>query len=126
MSPAPAKSKAPGAKRPQVPSKKAKPAKPVAGPKPVEPVYIIKRPILTEKSTYLSGEMKQYAFEVSPDASKTEIKQAIQQLYKVRVLGVNTQVRKGKFRRMRYGLTQEPTTKKATIRVHRDDVIELF
>jgi large subunit ribosomal protein L23 len=94
--------------------------------KSVEPVYIIKRPILTEKSTYLSGELKQYAFEVAVDATKTEIKMAIEQLYKVRVLGINTQVRKGKFRRMRYGLTQEPTTKKATIRVHQDDAIELF
>lgn len=92
----------------------------------MEAIYVIKRPILTEKSTYLSGELAQYAFEVDPKATKTDIKRAIEQMYKVKVLGVNTQVRKGKFRRMRYGLTQEPTTKKATVRLREGDKIELF
>lgn len=87
---------------------------------------IIKRPLLSEKSTYAMNEEKRYSFLVDPRATKTEIKSAVESIYKVRVLGVNTQVRKGKHRRLRHGPTQEATTKKATIRLHPEDSIELF
>jgi large subunit ribosomal protein L23 len=92
----------------------------------MEAHYVIKQPILTEKSTFAMNEKGQYSFLVDPRATKDQIKQAIQDLYKVKVVRVNTQVRKGKFRRMRTGLTQEPTTKKATIRLAEGQAIELF
>jgi large subunit ribosomal protein L23 len=89
-------------------------------------VHVIKHPILTEKSTFAMNEQKRYSFLVDPRATKEEIKKAVEEAYKVRVEAVNTQVRKGKWRRMKYGITQEPQTKKATVRLHKDDTIELF
>ena len=89
-------------------------------------IHIIKSPILTEKSTFAMNEQKKYSFLVSREASKDQIKTAVERLYKVRVTGVNTQNRKGKARRMRYGVVQETTTKKATVTLHEEDVIELF
>ena len=88
--------------------------------------YIVKRPILTEKSTFTMNEGKQYAFEVDRSATKDQVKAAVQHIYNVRVLSVNTQVKKGKHRRVKYGLTIEPSTKKATVRLHPEDTIELF
>lgn len=92
----------------------------------VSAIHVIKRPLVTEKNTDAMNDAKRYAFLVDARASKDEIKAAVQELYKVRVLGVNTQVRKGKFRRYRHGMGQEATTKKATVRLHQDDTIELF
>ncbi|MBX3359381.1 MAG: 50S ribosomal protein L23 [Phycisphaeraceae bacterium] len=88
--------------------------------------YVVKRPLVTEKSTFEMNELKRFAFEVDRRATKTEIKQAVESLYKVRVVGVNTQVRKGKQRRLRYGLVHESDTKKAIVRLHPEDTIELF
>jgi large subunit ribosomal protein L23 len=92
----------------------------------MEAHYVIKQPILTEKSTFAMNEKGQYAFLVDRTATKTQIKQAIEEIYKVKVVGINTQVRKGKQRRLRYGLTVEPTTKKATVRLAEGQTIELF
>jgi large subunit ribosomal protein L23 len=89
-------------------------------------IHIIKQPILTEKSTFAMNEQKKYSFLVAREASKDQIKTAVERLYKVRVTGVNTQNRKGKSRRLRYGEVQEATTKKATVTLHEEDVIELF
>lgn len=92
----------------------------------MHPIHVIKKPILTEKSTYAMNERKQYSFLVDRTATKDEIKKAVESLYKVRVVGINTQTRKGKHRRLRYGMVTESTTKKATVRLHADDAIELF
>jgi large subunit ribosomal protein L23 len=92
----------------------------------MEAHYVIKQPILTEKSTFSMNERGQYAFLVDPRASKDQIKKAVQDLYKVKVLSVNTQVRKGKLRRLRYGPVQEAATKKATVRLAEGQTIELF
>jgi len=92
----------------------------------IDATYIIRRPLLTEKSTWAMNEQKRYAFEVDPRASKDQIKAAIQELYNVRVVGVTTQVRKGKTRRLKYGYVTSPVKKQAVVRLHQDDVIELF
>jgi large subunit ribosomal protein L23 len=86
---------------------------------------IIKQPLLSEKNTE-SQEIGRYTFLVDTRASKDEIKDAIQKLYKVEVVSINTQVRKGKMRRMKVGLTRESDTKKATVRVKSGQTIELF
>ena len=92
----------------------------------MEAIYIVKKPLISEKATYGMNEEKRYTFLVDRTATKDDIKAAIEQLYKVRVVGVNTQVRKGKERRLKYGLVVEPTTKKAVVRLHPEDQIELF
>ncbi|MBP2078983.1 50S ribosomal protein L23 [Oceanobacillus sp. FSL K6-2867] len=64
---------------------------------------IIKRPVITENSADLMAE-KKYTFEVSPKANKTEIKDAVEVIFGVKVEKVNTMNVKGKFKRMgRYG-----------------------
>lgn len=88
--------------------------------------FVIKRPLVTEKSTYASGEHNRYAFLVDRTARKDDIKRAIEDLYKVRVLSVSTQNRKGGSRRTRFGVIQEPVRKQAFVRIHPDDTIELF
>ena len=92
----------------------------------MEAIYIIKKPLLTEKNTYGMNEQGRYSFLVDRRASKTEIKAAVESLYGVKVAGVNTQVRKGKSRRLKYGLVGEPETKKATVRLQEGQKIELF
>ncbi|HLO42009.1 MAG TPA: 50S ribosomal protein L23 [Phycisphaerales bacterium] len=86
---------------------------------------IIKKPLLSEKNTE-AQEIGRYSFLVDNRASKDEIKDAIQKLYKVEVVQVNTQVRKGKIRRMKVGMIRESDTKKATVRVKSGQTIELF
>jgi len=92
----------------------------------VNAIYILKRPLLSEKSTYGMNEYKLYAFEVDPRATKTEIKGAVESIYKVRVVSINTQVRKQKTKRLKYGAMTPASTKKAIVRLHPEDSIELF
>jgi len=92
----------------------------------VNPVHVIKKPLITEKNSFHSSEFNRYTFLVDRRARKDEIKEAIQELYSVRVTGVSTQNRKGKTKRTRFGYVEESTTKKAVVRVHQDDAIELF
>lgn len=87
---------------------------------------IIKKPLLTEKGTYMSNELKQYCFLVANTARKDEIKRAVEDLYKVRVVGVSTLNRRAADRRLKYGLVEGKWTKKAIVRIHADDNIELF
>ncbi len=92
----------------------------------MEPIYVIKRPLVTEKATYHANENGRYSFVVDRKATKDDIKRAVEALYKVKVVGVQTQVRKGKERRLKYGWVQERETKKATVRLREGDNIELF
>ena len=87
---------------------------------------IIRRPLVTEKSTYEADEFNSYAFEVASHADKTQIRSAVEQLYSVRVTGVATQNRKGRLRRNRFGYWTSPGWKKAVVHIHPDDRIELF
>lgn len=50
---------------------------------------VIRRPLITEKSNYQSGDLNQYVFEVAPEATKTQVKDAIETLFDVDVLRVN-------------------------------------
>lgn len=61
---------------------------------------VIRNPVVTEKST-MASEHGQVVFDVAIDATKTEIKQAVEQLFSVKVKAVNTNVRKGKVKRFR-------------------------
>jgi large subunit ribosomal protein L23 len=92
----------------------------------MDSTYIIKKPILTEKSTAAMNEEARYTFEVDRRASKNDVKRAVEQLYGVKVEGVTTQVRKGGERRLKYGWVTDKVTKKATVRLAEGQVIELF
>ena len=92
----------------------------------MEPHYINKRPSVTEKGTFAMNEQNRYTFQVDPRADKNDIKSAIETLYKVKVEKVNTLTRRGKFRRMKFGLTQASCTKTAIVRLKKGSTIELF
>lgn len=91
----------------------------------MEAIHVVRRPLLTEKGTSL-GEHNQYVFEVDVRARKDQIKQAIQDLYRVRVARVNTMNCRGRDRMTRWGLTPAKLTKKAVVTLHEGDTIELF
>ena len=92
----------------------------------MEPTTVVQRPIITEKATYASAELNRYTFDVDKRASKDQIKEAVEKMYKVRVLSVATQTRQAKSRRYRYGVITTPPTKRAIVKVHPEDRIELF
>ncbi|QGH32719.1 50S ribosomal protein L23 [Gracilibacillus salitolerans] len=80
---------------------------------------IIKRPIITEHSADLMAE-KKYTFEVSKEANKNQIKDAVEEIFAVKVKNVNTLNKKGKFKRMgRYGGFR-PNRKKAIVQLSED------
>lgn len=86
---------------------------------------IILRPVVSEKSYNLLDENK-YTFIVAPDANKTEIKIAIQEIFDVKVVSVNTLNRKGKTRRTRYGIGKKNDTKRAIVTLAEGDRIDIF
>lgn len=92
----------------------------------LDPIYIIKKPLLTEKSTEAMNEYGRYTFQVGRRATKTDIKGAIESLYGVNVEGIQTRVLKGKNKRLKYGYVRETSVKTATVRIKEGEVIELF
>lgn len=86
---------------------------------------IIKRPLVTEKSTYLQDALNQYVFLVHPKANRLQVKKAVEQLFKVKVVDVHTLIRKGKPRRS-YGrpITTRPH-KRAIITLREGDKIDV-
>jgi large subunit ribosomal protein L23 len=88
---------------------------------------IIKKPIvLTEKSSRLREGENKVIFEVAPTANKIEIKNAIQKLFGVTVLDVNTMVFRGKEKRMGRGHARLRNWKKAVITLKQGDEIKFF
>ncbi|RLL40752.1 50S ribosomal protein L23 [Oceanobacillus piezotolerans] len=80
---------------------------------------VIKRPVITEHSADQMAD-KKYTFEVSPKANKTEIKDAVEAIFGVKVVKVNTLNLKGKFKRMgRYG-GYRSNRKKAIVQLSED------
>ena len=90
-----------------------------------DPRDIIVAPIVSEKS-YSELNQNWYTFEVRPDANKTQIKIAIQQIFNVRVLTVNTLNREGKRKRTRTGWGKRKDTKRAMVKLAEGDRIEAF
>ena len=90
-----------------------------------DPRDIIVAPVVSEKS-YSVLDQNWYTFLVRPDANKTQIKIAIQQIFNVRVLTVNTANREGKRKRTRTGFGQRKATKRAMVKLADGDRIEAF
>lgn len=91
-----------------------------------EPQRIIRRPLVTEKSTQQKDVGRQYAFEVDRVANKIEIQSAVERLFKVTVLKVRTSIVLGKMKRLgrRYG--KRPDWKKAIVTLKEGDRIDFF
>ncbi|GIW85789.1 MAG: 50S ribosomal protein L23 [Isosphaeraceae bacterium] len=106
---------------------------------PLEPYQVILRPLITEKGTHLAHPPERpdpkdptrnrprrpaYTFEVHPLATKTEIKNAIETLFNVKVYDVRTQNRRGKSRRFKLKTGRMRNWKKAIVALHADYRIE--
>ena len=90
-----------------------------------DPRDIIVAPVVSEKS-YSELTRNWYTFLVHPDANKTAIKIAIEQIFNVRVLTVNTLNREGKRKRTRNGWGKRKATKRAMVKLADGDRIEVF
>ncbi len=87
---------------------------------------VIKRPLITEKSTRQKEEGRQYVFEVHRDANKIEIQSAVERLFKVKVLQVRTSNVLGKVKRLGRKYGKRPDWKKATVTLREGDRIDFF
>ena len=86
---------------------------------------VIIRPVVSEKS-YVLATADRYTFRVHADAHKTQIKQAVEQLFDVNVVEVRTLSVKSKPKRRGYTSGRTRAWKKAIVQLHEDDSIELF
>ena len=90
-----------------------------------DPRDILLAPVISEKSYGLLDENK-YTFIVSPDANKTQIKIAVEQVFGVKVTAVNTSNREGKRIRTKTGYGRRASTKRAIVSVQQGDRIDIF
>ena len=86
---------------------------------------VLVAPVVSEKSYGLLDENK-YTFIVAPDANKTEIKIAVEKVFSVKVVSVNTMNRQGKNKRTRFGDGKRKDTKRAIVQVAAGDRIDIF
>ncbi len=89
---------------------------------------ILRRPIITEKTSFLSGKLNQYVFEVDRKATKAQIKEAVEVLFDVDVIRVNVTNAPAKRsrRRNRRLLVRRPGYKKAIVTLKTGDTIDVF
>jgi large subunit ribosomal protein L23 len=91
----------------------------------MEARLLIKRPIVTEKTTKLM-EQNKYCFAVDPKANKTQIKHAVEEIFKVKVKAVNTLNLLGKIKRMGRYEGRRPSWKRAIVTLEKGNRIEFF
>ncbi len=90
---------------------------------------VLRRPVVTEKSNYLSGKLHQYVFEVAQDATRTLVKDAVEKLFDVTVVRVNVvnvpakRTRRARSRRM---VVHRPGYKKAIVTLAPEDRLPIF
>lgn len=87
---------------------------------------VIKRPLITEKSTIARNEENQYCFEVDRRATKIEIRNAVEKIFKVRVLDVRTVNMVGKKKRLGRITGKKSNWKKAIISLPTGSSIEIY
>jgi large subunit ribosomal protein L23 len=87
---------------------------------------VIKRPIISEKSTALAEVGNRYAFEVATQANKQEIRDAVQRLFNVKVREVRTLVMHGKLKRTGRFQQKRPNWKKALVTLAEGQKIDFF
>jgi len=90
---------------------------------------VLRRPLVTEKSSYQSGRLNQYSFIVADKATRTQVKDAIETLYDVSVVRVNiinTPAKRGRRLRSRRLLVRKPGYKKALITLAEGQTLQIF
>jgi large subunit ribosomal protein L23 len=87
---------------------------------------VLRRPLVTEKGNVLRDEQNQYLFEVAMDATKQKVRDAVEKLFDVRVEEVRTAVVRGKLKRVGRHIGKRNNWKKAVVKVHEGDKIEIF
>ena len=87
---------------------------------------VLKRPVNTEKTRDAHDVSNQYVFEVVPTANKIQIRQAVEEIFGVRVTDVRTINVRGKTRRFRRGIGKKPNWKKAIVTLRDGDIIDVF
>jgi large subunit ribosomal protein L23 len=87
---------------------------------------ILRRPLVTEKTTMLKDEKNEYIFEVAKHTTKPQIKKAVEKTFKVSVIKVNVITIPGKSRRMGGRVIKEFPWKKAVVRLGPEDKITFF
>jgi large subunit ribosomal protein L23 len=90
---------------------------------------VLRRPLVTEKSNYQSGKLNQYTFEVSMDATRTMVKDAVESIYDVSVEQVNiinVAAKRGRRSKSRRLLVRKPGFKKAIITLAAGQTLEAF
>ena len=92
----------------------------------LEPHQVIVRPLVTEKGMHRSTRNNAYAFQVHNLATKTDVRAAVEELFNVKVLDVNTQTRKGKPRRTRFRSGITGNWKKAIVTLDKEHRIDFF
>jgi len=85
---------------------------------------LIKSPIITEQTAQLGEKLKQVVFKVDLYANKRDIKKAVEELFKVKVINVTTSVVKGKTKRNRFGMYKKSNYKKAFVSLSEDSDIQ--
>ena len=90
------------------------------------PRDLIFRPVVSEKSYDLIEDSNTYTFEVDPRTNKTEIRQAVERIFEVRVVRVNTMNRKGKLKRTGRVVGRRPEVKRALVTLADGDEIDIF
>jgi large subunit ribosomal protein L23 len=87
---------------------------------------VVKRPVITEKAERNREAAHQFAFEVHRDATKIQVKQAVESLFNVHVLAVRTAIARGKVKRVGRHVGQRPNWKKAFVTLKEGETIALF
>jgi large subunit ribosomal protein L23 len=90
------------------------------------PQEVVVRPLITEKTLRLAERENSYTFQVRREANKVQIRDAIERIFNVTVIGVRTQNQMGKFRRVGRSVGSTPPWKKAVINVKEGDTIEFY
>lgn len=87
---------------------------------------VIKGPIITEKLDQAREKFRQYSFLVNMDATKHDVRRAVESAFKVKVTGVRTLIMRGKIKRIGRSIGKRPNFKKAIVTLKEGDKIELF
>jgi large subunit ribosomal protein L23 len=92
----------------------------------LEAHQVILRPLITEKNVHKAERLAQYSFEISSQATKDDVRHAVESLFNVKVLKVRTQSRRGKHRRYRFRMGETKNWRKAVVTLHPDNRIDFF
>lgn len=87
---------------------------------------VLLKPLITEKASEASDKTNRYSFMVALKANKNQIKLAVETLYNVKVLAVNTNITPGKTKRVGKGIKKGSKTKKALVQLSKGQKIEFF